>query len=113
MSAVLGRPVLALHLLSTNLKLKRHSVSLLGARHVLPIRLLCSLDNSNATKSAPNSDLGVGKHLALTDQVYSYILRHTREPQVWLQSHLSVWETLVYRFHVTILHKIVLLSLQW
>lgn len=84
MSAVLGRPVLALHLLSANLKLKRHS---LGARHVhpirnAPIRLLCSLDN-NATKAAPNNDLGAsGKHLDLTDQVYNYILRHTREPQV-------------------------------
>ncbi|KAG0620790.1 hypothetical protein M758_4G244400 [Ceratodon purpureus] len=94
MSAVLARPSVALHLLSANPSLKRQSVSLLRTRHVHPIRsspgrlrLLCSLD-SNATKAAaPSSNellalVPGGKHLSLTDQVYSYILRHTREPQI-------------------------------
>jgi len=99
MSAVLARPVLALHLLSTNLKSKQFRVSVLSARHVHPVRLLCSLDNNNVTNSTANLDLGVGKHLALTDQVYSYILRHTREPLVRLQSHLSGLGTLMWRGH--------------
>lgn len=79
-SVILGRPVqLPLHLLSTNLKLHRtRSVS------YRPIRLLCSLDNNQVT---PQNDLAVlnvpaGKHLDLTDQLYGYILRHTREPQI-------------------------------
>jgi hypothetical protein len=105
MSAVLGRPSLALHqLLSANITFKRHSVSPLHARHVhpirtrRPIRLLCSLDSNATTTTAaaaalPTNDLNAlvpgGKHL-LTDQVYSYILRHTREPQV-----LPLYPTLI------------------
>lgn len=82
-SVILGRPVqLPLHLLSTNLKL--HRTRPVSHR---PIRLFCSLENNHVT---PQNDLAVlnvpvGKHLDLTDQLYGYILRHTREPQV-LQS---------------------------
>lgn len=91
-NVMLGWPVLTLHKLSTNLKLKCRHVSVLGTRHVQFIsyapncsRVLCSVDSS-ATKAVPSNQLDTlvpgGKHLPLTDQLYSYILRHTREPLI-------------------------------
>ena len=86
MAGAAGRSFLqlpALHLIPPNGKLCFGAKNVrMHSFHSKSCRLLCRLENGKSAASSEAHIVPTGKHPGMTDQLYNYILRHTREPQV-------------------------------
>jgi hypothetical protein len=86
MAGAAGRSFLqlpALHLFPPNGKLYFGAKNVrIHSFHPKSCRLLCRLENGKSAACSEAHIVPIGKHPGMTDQLYNYILGHTREPQV-------------------------------